>query len=236
MANQVTAVDCFNKTCELTYEVVPNCYIYVQDEQDPSCQIPCNLNACTVELHHFILCPLWTCESKTSTTTLAPLPPSSTPNPFPPSPSHMCSNPLCISSVTVNALIIFAILIGVILYKVKQTRRARTAFNDNNESPTNDYDLQHSPIVRARREFFGIGNNESQPLLTCTPSAPSIQPADVRLNMDELDRGQPSTSDQENEQVSQPRGLFQRLKSRIRFGSSRSSLTTLDEDEMESSV
>ena len=60
--------DCGNKTCFLEHIMLPDCYIYLHTNRT-SCDIPCQLDGCDRELHHFISCPVWICNPKTTTTT-----------------------------------------------------------------------------------------------------------------------------------------------------------------------
>jgi hypothetical protein len=61
-------IDCGSKICFLTYQVIPNCFLYLHNN-NTNCEIPCNLQNCTKELHHFITCPVWRCHDLIPTTT-----------------------------------------------------------------------------------------------------------------------------------------------------------------------
>ena len=59
-------VMCRDKVCFLDFVVVPDCYVYLYTN-DTNCDIPCQVSGCQKELHHFISCPIWTCNDLTTT-------------------------------------------------------------------------------------------------------------------------------------------------------------------------
>ena len=68
---QDDSFDCGQKVCFLEHAMVANCYIYLYSNKT-HCDIPCDLTGCDRELHHFISCPIWICNPKTTTTTTTP--------------------------------------------------------------------------------------------------------------------------------------------------------------------
>ena len=70
-------VDCGTTECFLETQLVQNC-IYYLHTNNSNCDIPCKLEGCKTELHHFIMCPIWTCEDKSTTTSTTSTSTSST--------------------------------------------------------------------------------------------------------------------------------------------------------------
>ena len=62
-----SAIHCTDKDCFLEHVMMQNCKYYLQTN-NTDCDIPCKLNGCQFELHHFILCPIWVCHNLTTTT------------------------------------------------------------------------------------------------------------------------------------------------------------------------
>ena len=61
-------VDCGQKECFLENILVRNCRYYLHTN-NTDCDIPCKLDGCQTELHHYIICPIWNCHAKHTTTT-----------------------------------------------------------------------------------------------------------------------------------------------------------------------
>lgn len=82
----MTNMDCGDKVCDVRYQLVPTCLLYVINN-NTDCDIPCNLEDCLKEIRLNFVCPIWQCEEKvttttttTSTTTITQLTTTQTPN------------------------------------------------------------------------------------------------------------------------------------------------------------
>lgn len=75
------SIDCVDKVCYWTYELVESCVVFQKGTNDSKCQIPCNLESCSFDIVNGIECQLWTCEFYPTpspiitTTTQTPEPP-----------------------------------------------------------------------------------------------------------------------------------------------------------------
>lgn len=115
-------IDCGDKECYLEYRVIPDCNV-ILETNNSNCKIPCLLDGCDTELHHFIACPLWNCVPNVPTTTVAtstvtststtPIP---TPQPNPPNSNKMSA--LIYTSIVLNILF-FAIVCAYIVVKCR---------------------------------------------------------------------------------------------------------------------
>ena len=149
-------VDCGTKICFLTHKLLDNCYLYVHTNST-LCDIPCNLNGCGRELHHFIDCPIWQCQdyrtttkattsTTTATTTTAKSTTTTMPNPtttnFAPvtfSPLPPLDHPVYLySSIAFNILLVL-VLLTVLIKKCKKAlvRRFRNRRERNGDVETN---------------------------------------------------------------------------------------------------
>lgn len=119
-------IDCGGEQCYLEYRVLPDCYV-ILETNNTHCKIPCVMDGCDTELHHFIPCPLWNCvpnaPTTTSTTTSTVSPSTSsftsttqTPNPFPPNSDKMSA--LIYTSIVLN-IFFFAILCAFVIGKCR---------------------------------------------------------------------------------------------------------------------
>ena len=152
----VTEMDCGDRLCDVDYRLLPTCILYVDMNEEKHCQYPCSTTNCATELHNFMLCPTWTCTSKTTTTPSTPL---STLSPWPTS-STNCSGSVCVPSLVFNGL--FGILLlglAALLWTCWKRNQRLSAFY-NYHSSTNplfeaeagfDYFENQRPIIRARR-------------------------------------------------------------------------------------
>ena len=110
-------IDCYNKTCFLTKIFQARCAVYIG--QPPLCEIPCKLEGCKIEFHQNMICSIWSCHEK-STTTMMPIP---TPTPIPS--SNSVENGL-VASVFFNVLFLlgFSLVVGKYLRKRQQSTQA----------------------------------------------------------------------------------------------------------------
>lgn len=157
-------INCDDRTCEVEYRLLPNCVIYVDNDQDTTCQYPCSFLNCKTEMHPYTVCPIWTCSEKTTTT---PSPPLSTLVPFPSS-----SSSGLITSIILNVLFGIALLALVGLYLLHRRRNQRlTAFMHSATNPSFESGFElftnERPIIR---------NQEREPLIPRTPPRRNSNP------------------------------------------------------------
>lgn len=129
--------DCGSQICHTEFKLVQTCHLYVETP-NTNCSIPCNVSPCRVEIFHNIRCPIISCTSKSTTTTMVPFITTVSPTPSP----SQCSGPLCISSLTVNGFLAILILLGGIFgYRKIKIREQRRNYINLDDSPNN-------PIIR----------------------------------------------------------------------------------------
>lgn len=152
-------IDCPTKSCFLEYHVLPTCTLHIANS-NPDCDIPCNLDACSIEIKHFFDCPVWTCKDKIST--LAPET-TTLPPPFPPRPSGP-NYGLLYASVAFN--VAFLAIIGFRLSKFLYLRRSRS----QNRSQTSDPEsgIIRGTTTQSSQEHFVLDDtpSEASPLLS----------------------------------------------------------------------
>ena len=198
-------IDCGDKQCFLEYRVVPDCYV-VLETNNTNCQIPCLMDGCDKELHHFIPCALWNCEAitttpSTTTTTSSTTTLTSTtaqPNPNPIEPSRM--SPLIYTSIVLN-IIFVGILLAYLIVRFRIWITVRLAnFRNRTTDPT--------PIVAPdpNRHFSvgsnsdtesdsGVQSNEKQPLIPKTSKNSIVNHGHENLGLDNSNADPiPSTS------------------------------------------
>ena len=126
--------------------------MYTDVSPEQHCQYPCSTSNSVTELHHFLLCPSWSCSMKTTTTSASP--PLSTLSPWPTSLSNY-STTICVASLVLNALfgiIIFA-LVGLFLISAYLNSSTNPLFDAGFDLFENEH---QRPIIR---------NSERAPLL-----------------------------------------------------------------------
>lgn len=178
--------DCGDRQCSLDYRFVQNCVIYISENSDQRCNYPCSTDNCVTELHHFIMCPTWSCTAKTTTTTSTPAPDMSTLSPLPTHPSN-CSNEVCVPSLVFNVLFGIMILAAIGLFLIRRRRALAQAYDFGIENPF--FTDRQGPIIR---------HSERLPLLSARrdsnpgprSSSPSVRPPNTIPNF----FGQPSGS------------------------------------------
>jgi hypothetical protein len=119
-------VDCGSYECYQELRMESSCIIYLKTNHS-QCNIPCVMNGCKTEIHHFIMCPIWICDEKitTSTTTSSTttthtastttfIPPTPQPNP-----RHCEMSVWMYTSIIVN-IFFFAIIAALLVYKCKK--------------------------------------------------------------------------------------------------------------------
>ena len=143
-------IDCGDKQCFLEYRTLPDCYL-VLETNNTNCRIPCIMDGCDKELHHFIPCPLWSCDpitstsstttsttTKTTSTTTTPTTTSTTSSSTttsnkPNKPSEM--SPLIYTSIVLNIFFV-AILLAYVIVKCRIKITATLAGFRARRSPT----------------------------------------------------------------------------------------------------
>lgn len=115
--------NCGDRSCSMDYRFVSNCVTYIDSAEGLTCDYPCSFKNCVSELHHFVMCPVWSCTEKTTTTTPSPTDfPTLSPMPTHPS---LCSSEVCLPSVIFNAL--FAItFIGLAFFVWIRRKRSNS--------------------------------------------------------------------------------------------------------------
>ena len=154
--------DCGGQTCTMDYRFVSNCVEYV--DKDGICDYPCSFDHCASELHHLIMCPVWSCAQKTTTTSA----PSdiSTLSPLPTKPS-LCSSEICVPSVVFNVL--FAVtFLGLASFIWIRRKRSQSNGIENPFFDDAEYGRSTRPIIR---------NSERLPLLTNSPRPQAVRRA-----------------------------------------------------------
>jgi heme exporter protein D len=172
-------VDCGNKQCFLDYVFLTNCIIYIHSNET-NCDIPCKLDGCKKELHHFISCPLWTCNeistttisttttsrttsssTMSTTTSLATTPPTTAPTTTPPFPFPPLDHPaylyLSIACNILFLIILMLVAIGKCKKRIVRFVHARRNRNQNRNEGT-------AHLSARFQNYFGMGD-ENEPLL-----------------------------------------------------------------------
>ena len=162
-------MDCGDRVCEMEYRLLPNCILYTDISEEKHCQYPCSTTNCATQIHNFIMCPTWTCMSKTTTT---PSPPLSTLTPWPTSSSN-CSSTICVPSLVFNGLFGIIILLGIAVFVYfyrRSNQQSLSAFYHSSTNPLFDaeagidyFENQRRPIIR-------------NPSLRISERAPLIEP------------------------------------------------------------
>lgn len=125
---QYRSIDCGDKQCSLSHRILQNCVIYLHTN-NTECAIPCKLDGCKTEMHHYINCPIWECTSYTTTTmtttsstaTTTNTPDTTSLSPPSPNPTDLDYYSLALYiSLGLNAL--FATIIIVLSLYIKKTR------------------------------------------------------------------------------------------------------------------
>ena len=124
-------VDCGSYECYQEYRMEANCIIYLETN-NTQCHIPCFMTGCKTEIHHFQLCPVWTCDEKsttststtsttttTSTVTTTTATTTTTKRPPHPQPAHCKMSVWMYGSIILNILF-FAIIAAVLIVKCRK--------------------------------------------------------------------------------------------------------------------
>ena len=148
--------DCGSTFCTSELIFQTTCILYTDRSLEETCEYPCSTTNCETEIHHSVLCTVWTCLPKT--TTSEPVPVITTPKPNPG--SDHCTSALCISSVSLNVLILLALLIGISVFLIRRFLN-RTRPSNSLENPLFDEGFalfdnfsneDRNPIIRTSSE------------------------------------------------------------------------------------
>jgi hypothetical protein len=168
------AIDCGDKECVLEYRVMPDCYLFLETN-NTNCQIPCKLEGCETELHHFISCPVWLCEPtttstpKTTSSTTSSTSTTQKPRPIDPS-KHM--SPLIYVSIVLNILLVGLVMAFVVVKVRTWITTQITRFRNRNQT-TDPEDRHPNPnrfFSNPGRESNDSSDHESDPLIASTNS------------------------------------------------------------------
>lgn len=164
-----STVDCGDKTCNMDYQFSQTCILYVDLNEEQVCQYPCSFVNCKSEIHHLVLCPIWSCDSKTT-----PTPDISTLSPLPPLPTASYCSPTCVTSLIFNGIfgLIFLALGMLIFFRYRRSRALSNFYSQVNPL----FVESQGPIIR---------NAERIPLLSreSSNSGPALnQSNDLPLN------------------------------------------------------
>ena len=201
-------IDCGDKQCFLEYRVIPDCEIALETN-NTQCTIPCLMTGCETELHHFIACPIWSCEPFTtstksttsttfSTTTTNTKTTSSTttqrpkPNPYPP--NNMSA--LIYTSIVIN-IVFFAILSAFIVVKLRSRissflARRREPGNDLNPNryfslgDSSDNETETDPLIPPRSNQQGHGSIDTESNLTIVNRNANINLPSIMEGIDNI--------------------------------------------------
>jgi hypothetical protein len=169
-----------------------NCYLYFA-KKGTDCQIPCKLEPCSRELHHFIDCPVWSCIPTTSTTTTSTTTASTTTTstttttiqttatttttakPVPIIPIPIDHPTVIYSSIAINVVLLFTLIV-VFYYKCKKCtlRRIRNFRNRNERSENARPHLRIDSVLD--NEIDSILSNANSGPQNVTGTIPRINP------------------------------------------------------------
>ena len=177
----------------MEYRFSQNCVLYIDVSEEKTCQYPCSFLNCQSEVHRLVLCPVWTCTSKT--TTQAPYPDISTLSPLPPMPTAGWSSSVCIPSFVFNGIfgIMFLALIMLLFFRRRRYQALANLTNFYGEVNPLFVESQ-GPIIR---------NVERIPLLSrrasnqSTSASQASQPNEPPLNPN-LNQSRQTTSNLPN--------------------------------------
>ena len=155
-----SVVDCGDKKCTVEHVMVQDCYLFIHTNSS-SCNIPCNLEDCKKELHHFISCPIWFCHnistSTTTTTTTLPSPTTPTTTQLTTVTTTTSQRPITFlpipidhpgvtyTSLTLN-IVLFLLLLYIFAQKCKKCL-IRNVRNFRNRNRSNETNSERDPIL-----------------------------------------------------------------------------------------
>jgi len=154
--------NCGNTFCELSYEFVSTCTLYVPKDESLVCDYPCSEKNCVTETSFFVTCPVWQCSPFTTLSpldpTIGPLDPTVTPFPVHPD----CSSALCIGSVTLSGLLL-SIVLAILAVAIFLKRTNRLHVGHQVEYNPNRGHVELSDLLE--REAERQQQREREPLL-----------------------------------------------------------------------
>jgi hypothetical protein len=66
------SIDCVDKVCFLTYQLLETCVVYLHPNSS-RCEIPCKLDGCQINILNGVECPLWHCNFYTTPSPIDPI-------------------------------------------------------------------------------------------------------------------------------------------------------------------
>ena len=166
-------IDCGDRQCYIEYKVLPDCFIYLETN-NTNCIIPCKLDGCEREFHHFIVCPIWNCEAATTTTTMSTTSTTTSTTSMTTTtfttprtttterPSSNKMSALIYTSIVFN-IFLFAIVFAVIIHKIRARWQQYQSRRQQNTSQ-ND-----RPVPPDPNQYYSLDSNsdsETDPLIT----------------------------------------------------------------------
>lgn len=171
---QYRSIHCHDKECSLSHQILANCVIFLHTNNS-NCNIPCELDGCRKEMHHYMNCPIWNCipyttttmttttstpyttttmttTTSTQTTTVTDTTTTTTEMPFPPiCPTFRTESILLYISFFLNILFVLIIIALVIyLYKKMYVRQSQNSNRTRRVSLLDNND-----------HYFSIGSNDA---------------------------------------------------------------------------
>ena len=176
-------VECFNASCSSSTSFQKRCAIFIGSP--PLCDVPCHLEGCKIEYHQNIMCTLWACHEKTTTTPG----PGPTPGPTPiPTPSSSVEQGL-VASVIFNIFFVlgFSLIVGK-YYKTRRGNQNSTNQPDQEEDIDDVVDIIRRTTPIFRRQGDPASSERSTPIFRRQGDpASSEAPTQHQQNQDNFD-------------------------------------------------
>lgn len=194
---QYRSIDCHDKECSLRHQILANCIVYLHTNNS-NCNIPCKLDGCEKEMHHYINCPIWNCipyTTTTSTTTSTTLQtttqttdttstpystdttttPQTTSRPSPspnPCPTFETQSIMLYISILLNIFfVIIVIFLSIYIHKKKFAPKSKNTHNRRRVSLLDNNDHYFSIASESSHE----STTENLPLLDRNPNASMLR-------------------------------------------------------------
>jgi len=181
-----TTKECPDRTCVLSYRFVETCFIYTKPVDRPTCDIPCDVRDCHLDVFHEMNCPIWDCVPHTTTTSTTTVSPDPGPHPSPVPPTQpACSTPACIAASSASGGLGLLMIILLLLFL-----RKRNAVNELRQrlSVYERLDPERLPILRERLdpERAPILRTRSQRATNFFTSRRSREPEPDRISFENI--------------------------------------------------
>ena len=161
LSKKMTSTDCGDKICFLRHQFLKDCYLFLHTNKT-DCKIPCHLEGCKKELHHFMSCPIWECNASTTTTTVTSTSTTATTTyetttTTEPMPMPSSSTSMLYISIAVNLAFI---LVGLIFFAYKKYCQRAPYQPIQEEQPLR----RRISLLSNDNRFFSVGSeSESNP-------------------------------------------------------------------------